>query len=269
MSPNKLDLDAYFERIGYTDTPVANFACLKRIHRLHEENIPFENLDVLFGQPISIELPDIFQKLVTHKRGGYCFEQNSLFAAVLRQLGFQVAPFLARVLWMEPEDTMTPLSHLVLCVETEAGPHLADVGFGGVGLVEPIALESDEVQHLDFEPRRIVSRDSHLVHQIKLGEDWKDVYQFVPKTVPPIDLEIGNWYSSTHPKAHFLNTLLVTKIVPDGRIVVSDTEFVERDWHGQVKRTEIESRAKLHQILDTKFDLQIPANAQIPLSFKP
>ncbi len=266
-TPTTLDLETYFQRIGFDATATPTLACLKRLHRLHEENIPFENLDVLLDRTISTELPHIVDKLVTQKRGGYCFEQNTLFAAALREIGFTVSPYLARVRWMAPDNTVSPLSHMILRVETEAGPHLADVGFGGVGLVEPIALDSRQEQHLDFEPRRIVEREDHLVHQIKLGDQWKDVYQFIPKPVAPIDLEIGNWYSHTHPQARFRNSLLVAKLTPQGRIIIADTELIERGWQGQMVRTDIKNQDELHKILRERFDLQLAAEDKIPIEF--
>ncbi|MBD5778957.1 arylamine N-acetyltransferase [Pelagicoccus sp. NFK12] len=260
-----LDLSLYFSRIGYDGNAKPTLACLKQLHRLHEQNIPFENLDVLLGKQISIEIPSIFEKLVTQKRGGYCFEQNTLFAAVLTAIGFEVSPMLARVRWMAPADAVTPLSHMILRVETEHGPQLADVGFGGVGLVEPIALDHRAPQHLDFEPRRIVHRDKHLVHQIKLGEEWADVYQFIPEAVAPIDLDIGNWFSFTHPKARFRNSLLVAQLKETGRIIIADTEFIERDWRGNATRTQIKSQAELQSILSEQYRLQLPKDAKLPL----
>ncbi|MDQ8187052.1 arylamine N-acetyltransferase [Pelagicoccus sp. SDUM812002] len=266
---DQLELGLYFQRIGFTAEAKPTLSSLKHLHRLHEESIPFENLDPLLNRPVSIDPPDVFEKLVAQKRGGYCFEQNTLFAAVLRAIGFRVDPLLARVSWLAPEDVTTPLSHMVLRVETEFGPHLADVGFGGVGLVEPIALDTSETQHLDFEPRRIIQRDEQLVHQIKLSDDWNDIYQLSPKPVPPIDLEIGNWYSHTHPQARFRNSLLVARLTKTGRIVVADTELIERDWSGNAKRTEIKSQSELRQILSDRFDLELSPEDRIVLAGKP
>lgn len=253
MPPSSLDLSAYLQRIGVHEAPQPNIAWLKRLHRQHQENIPFENLDVLLGRPISIELPDIVDKLVTKRRGGYCFEQNSLFAAVLREIGFQVTPYIARVRWMAPDDVATPLSHMVLRVETDAGPQLADVGFGGVGLVEPIDLESREAQHFDFEPRRIIKHNTQLVHQVRIGDNWKDVYQFIPTPAPQIDLEVGNWYSHTHPRAHFRNALVAARLTKKGRIIIADTEFIQREWNGHVTKVQIGSQ--LRTLLREHFDL--------------
>lgn len=255
MTTSPFPLSSYLQRIAFSETPQPTLACLKRIHRKHQENIPFENLDVLLGRSISIELDDIFQKLVIENRGGYCFEQNSLLAAALREIGFQVTPYIARVRWLAPENVATPLSHMVLRVETEAGPQLADVGFGGIGLVEPIALDSREEQHRDFEPRRIIERDSQLVHQVKISDDWKDVYQLIPTPAPQIDLEVGNWYSHTHPKAHFRNALVVAKLTKTGRIIIANTESIERNWNDSMQRTSISNQRQLRQILSNRFSL--------------
>ncbi len=97
-----VDLDAYFARIGYAGPRIATRATLDRIHALHAAAIPFENLDPLLGRPVPLELDALQRKLVRSRRGGYCFEQNTLFKAVLEELGFSVTSLAARVLWMTP-----------------------------------------------------------------------------------------------------------------------------------------------------------------------
>ncbi|MDQ8203583.1 arylamine N-acetyltransferase [Pelagicoccus sp. SDUM812003] len=260
-----IDLDAYLRRIGLCERPEPSLAFLKRLHRLHESTIPFENLDVLLGREISIELPAIQRKLVEQGRGGYCFEQNSLFAAALRAIGFTVTPMLARVLWMQPTQAVPPLSHMILRVETERGPQLADVGFGGVGLVEPISLSSTSVQHQAFEPRRLLKSGSDLSHQIQLGERWQDIYRFTPIEAAPIDLEVGNWFSFTHPKARFRNSLLVARLAETGRIIISNNELIQRSWDGEVSRETLRSEEGRLDALGQLFGLTFPEETRFGL----
>ncbi|MBC2604931.1 arylamine N-acetyltransferase family protein [Pelagicoccus albus] len=257
-------LEKYFQRIGYTGLATPTLECLRILHRLHEESIPFENLNVLLGHVIRIDSDSVFEKLVEQRRGGYCFEQNTLFSDVLRKIGFRVTPYIARVRWQAPVGTTTPLTHMILGVETEKGPYLADVGFGGPGLIEPISLQSEATQHLDFEPRRVVDTDGGHLHQMMVGEEWRDVYLFEAKGVAPVDLEIGNWYSCTHPKARFRNSLLVAQISSNGRIMISDTELITRDWNGHSVRTAIEGKAQLKELLKTRFDLELDHFDQLP-----
>src|ERR1051325_366706 len=117
-----MNLDAYLARIGHTGSREASLATLRALHLLHVGAIPFENLDVLLGRGIRMDLESVEQKLVRDRRGGYCFEQNTLFAAVLRALGFKVDAFLARVRWNVPQENRTPLTHMILRVEIDGRP---------------------------------------------------------------------------------------------------------------------------------------------------
>jgi len=145
-APLAPDVDAYFARIGYAGPRTANLATLRGIHDCHARTIPFENFDVLLGRGISLELAAIEQKLVRDRRGGYCFEHNGLLAAVLRTLGFRVTTLLARVRWNVPAEVAMPQTHMILRVEIEGRPWLADAGFGGLGLTAPIALDTESEQ---------------------------------------------------------------------------------------------------------------------------
>ena len=125
FTPN---LDAYFARIGYAGPRTATPEVLRAIHAAHARAIPYENLDILLGREIRIDLASIERKLVHQKRGGYCFEQNCLLAAALRALGFRVTPCISRVRWQVPNDVVTPLTHLVLLVDCADRRFLSDVG---------------------------------------------------------------------------------------------------------------------------------------------
>ncbi len=169
------DLEAYLARIGYAGPREATAAVLTAVHAAHARTIPFENLDILLGRTIATDLRAVTRKLVHDRRGGYCFEQNALLGAALRVLGFGVAPLLGRVRWQVPPDVATPLVHQVLLVTpVDAGPQLADVGFGSMSLTRPLRLVEDEDQFSGLEPRRLVRRGPLLAHQARLGETWGD-----------------------------------------------------------------------------------------------
>lgn len=253
-----VDLASYLSRVDYHEKLDTSSRTLAALHQRHLQTFPFENLDVLRDKEISIELPAIANKLIAQHRGGYCFEQNGLFAEILRQIGFTVIPHIARVRWMADPAAISPLSHLVLQVETTDGPFLADVGFGGVGLVEPIRMDIDSEQHAEFEPRRLLHRGRERLHQVRLGDTWHDVYQFPLDTAHPIDQEIANWYSFTHPKARFRNSLLVAKTTPTGRLIIADSEFIQRSWSGQATRTPIPDLPTLLSLLKTHFNIHLP-----------
>src|SRR5450755_2396793 len=140
-SPAALDLPAYLARLGYRGELRADVASLRALHEAHVTHIPFENLDILLGHGIRIDLASVQAKLVRGGRGGYCFEQNALFAAALELVGFRVTRLSARVRMGGPP--VRPRTHMLLRVEADGVLWIADVGFGGWGLIEPIPLAED------------------------------------------------------------------------------------------------------------------------------
>src|SRR5262249_30167187 len=130
-----LDLDAYLSRIGYAGPREPTADVLRDVHFAHACSVPFENLDIQLGRPILLDLPSVQDKLVRRKRGGYCFEQNTLLAAVLELLGFEVTAFAARV--RLGAASLLPRTHMVLRVRAGAEYFLADVGFGAETILSP------------------------------------------------------------------------------------------------------------------------------------
>src|SRR5262249_40516425 len=135
-----VNLDSYFDRIGYSGRREASLATLRALHALHPIAIPFENLDVIRGIAVRLDLPSIEKKLVTDRRGGYCFEHNALFAAALEALGFRVTTLAARVRWQIPAQTPMPLTHMVLRVDLDGLPCLPDLRFRGLPPTPPLRL---------------------------------------------------------------------------------------------------------------------------------
>src|SRR5579883_2947947 len=132
------DLPAYLRRVGLTGAPPASSAGLGALHQAHVTHIPFENADVVLGRPVRLDPDSLQRKLVRECRGGYCFEQNLLFAAALEAIGLRVTKLAARVRYRATR--LLPRTHMLLKVEADGGPWLADVGFGGGGLILPLPL---------------------------------------------------------------------------------------------------------------------------------
>jgi len=215
------DLDAYLARIGLHGRPSA-----AEVHRAHITSIPFENLDPHCGMPVSLAVEDLERKLVTERRGGYCFEQNLLLKAGLEALGAEVDLFLARVRFGAPKGVTRPRAHLVLRVRAEGSDWHADVGFGAGSLLEPLPF-GPGVEHEQSGWRfRVVEEEPELVLQTAQGDEWVDVYGFLPRPVPFVDLETSNWFTSTHPRSPFVTGLVVSVQADDGaRTLLSD-------WNG-------------------------------------
>ena len=251
-----MDLDLYFRRIGYLGTRAPTLGTLSALTEAHAQAIPFENLDVLLGRPIRLEPEALFDKLVAEQRGGYCFEQNGLFLAVLEELGFRVTPISARVRLQRPRDFIPPRTHVFIRVELEGESFLTDVGVGALSLTGPLRLLEDAEQETPHEPRRLVREGSSWFHQVRFGNEWHDVCEFTLEPMPSIDRELGNWFTSAHPQSHFKNRLIVARAAPDGqRVSLLNDELSVRNRGGLATTTRIASGAELLEVLRSSFGL--------------
>src|SRR5262249_47789047 len=154
--------------------------------------IPFENLDVLLGLPIRLELDAIVDKLVHRRRGGYCFEHNTLLLHVLDQLGFAPRPYSARVRIGRTREYTPARPHLFVGVELEGRPWLVDVGVGALSPTCALRLDTSDPQSTPHETRRFVFEDGRWFHQALLGDTWTDVCEFTREEMPEIDRIVGN-----------------------------------------------------------------------------
>lgn len=258
-----MNLAAYFKRIGYRGRYQPDLTLLSALTLAHTQSIPFENLDVLLGRPISLEPEALFQKLIVERRGGYCFEQNGLFLEVLRELGFQVTPLSARVRLQRPRDFTPPRTHVFLRVELGGESWLTDVGVGGLSLTSPLRLASAEEQSTLHEPRRIIREAGRLFHQVRFGAEWQDVCEFTLEEMPPIDRELANWYTSAHPQSHFKNRLIVARAAPEGqRLTILNDQFTLRERHGTATSRQIASAPELLEVLLKQFGLCFAAGTR-------
>jgi len=262
-----MNLGAYFQRIGYRGRYQPDLALLSALTALHTQVIPFENLDVLLGRPISLEPDALFQKLVVDRRGGYCFEQNGLFLEVLREIGFQVAPLSARVRLQRPRDYTPPRTHVFLRVELAGESWLTDVGVGGLSLTSPLRLATSAEQATLHEPRRILEEGRLLYHQVRFGAEWHDVCEFTLEEMPPIDREVANWFTSAHSHSHFKNRLVVARAASEGqRLTILNDQFTIRERYGTATTRSIASAPELLDVLLKQFGLHFPPDTRFGAS---
>ena len=248
-----LDLAAYFRRIGFEGEPSADLATLQALHHAHAASIPFENVAIQMGEGIRLDLDSLQDKLVRRKRGGYCFEQNSLFLAVLRALGFEVDPFEARV--RLGTEAVLPRTHMLLRVRLDGAEWLADVGFGGEGLLHPVPMDGQE--HAQFgRAYRVAHEDPLRVLQSKQLVSWSDLYAFEPSPRNPVDFEMGNWYTSTFPQSRFITTLTAQRVTEEGRLVLRNLCFTTVKGPEAVER--VLDPAEVPGVLREAFGLDIP-----------
>jgi N-hydroxyarylamine O-acetyltransferase len=141
-----MKLQSYLDRIGFRGVARADLGTLRALHRLHLEHIPYENLDVAMGRRVSIDIAPIFEKIVTQRRGGWCYEMNGLLGWALEEVGFKVTRMAGGVMRAAMGDAVVG-NHLVLRVDLD-WPYLADVGFGD-GMLEPVPISTHAFRH-DF-----------------------------------------------------------------------------------------------------------------------
>lgn len=257
-----LDLSSYLRRIGSALNLEVSRECLQRIAFAHACAIPFENLDAFCGRHVSLESPQIESKLVHNRRGGYCFEQNALLAAVLQQVGFSVALFSARVWYNTAPDEIPPRTHLFLVVKLDEQPWLVDCGLGGSTPEGPMRLDlSGTVQTVGSELRRLVPLADRLVptymQQVQHAGNWVDVYEFTGESMPRIDQEMGNWWASTHPDSIFRRNLIVAILNSDGsRCRLMNREFVHRRGETVLHHETVKDAKRLERILEEFFGIQ-------------
>jgi N-hydroxyarylamine O-acetyltransferase len=254
-----IDLSAYGRRLGLEVVGrAADLATLRAVHLAHVCAIPFENLDVQMGLPIRLDLESLQAKLVARRRGGYCFEQNTLFLHALRALGFEAIACEARV--RNGASRVLPRTHMLLIVTVEGRRWLCDVGFG-TGLFEPAPLDGEAVQQATWRFR--VAREGVLgVLQCQRGDVWDDLYAFEPAERYPVDFEMGNWYTSAWPESRFILTLTAQQSTPDGlRRVLRNLTLVE-DRGGPATETRAIDRAELVPLLRDTFGLDVPDDAR-------
>lgn len=261
------DLDAYLARTGYTGPREPTLPVLHALTSAHSRSIPFENLDVLLGRRIDLEPDALVAKLVRGRRGGYCFEQNGLFLAVLTTLGFAVTPLSARVRLDRPADAVPPRTHLFLRVEVDGEPWLTDVGIGAQSLTAAIRFAVDVEQETPHEPRRVRRDGDRWFHQVRLGTGWVDVYEFTGEPMPFIDRQVGNWYTSTHPDSGFKRRFMVARAAGDGRrVTLTDTELKVRDRDGHADVRPMTSPDDLVDALAEHFGLHFEPGTTFPVS---
>lgn len=262
---HQLDLGAYLKRTGYRGPLEPSATTLRELHRCHVASVPFENLDIMLGRPIDLDVANLQAKLVGSRRGGYCFEHNLLFAAVLERIGFSFAGLGARVT-MGAEMTSRPMTHMCLCVEAGGERWLADVGFGGDGLLEPVLIKPGATVSqgsAGWEYRLAGLDGTTWALESRRPEGWLDLYVFTFEPKWPVDYRVFNWYTSTHPRSAFTSRVIAQKAGDDGRLSLIGDELTitGAGWEREVRAVH---GPEIVRILADDFGLPLaPAEIQL------
>ncbi|WP_347232268.1 arylamine N-acetyltransferase [Streptomyces sp. Root66D1] len=228
---------------------------MTNLHRAHVGAVPFENLDVALGRRIPLDLKSLQAKLVGRRRGGYCYEQNSLFAAALERIGFTVSARGARN--RSRGATLPPVTHALLVVTVEGEQWLADVGFGWQGPLEPVPLRDGvRVEQSGWTFGIDVEDEGVHVLRSRRPEGWIDLYAFAPQSLYPGDFTVMNHYSSSHPQSRFLGQVVAQKPGADARraLVRETLSTVRAD--GSVEERVV-GAGELIAVLESAFGIEL------------
>jgi N-hydroxyarylamine O-acetyltransferase len=257
------DLGAYFDRIGYGGPAVPRLDTLREIHRLHPQAIAFENLNPLLRWPVLLDTRSLQQKLVTQRRGGYCYEHNLLLKRALERVGFRVAGLAARVLMNLPEDSIRPRTHMLLQVDVEDEVWIADVGFGGMTLTAPLRLVEQVPQATPHEPFRVTRLDGDYALQTEIRGEWRTLYRFDMQQQALPDYELTSWYLSNHPDSHFVQRLIAARTAPRRRYALRQNELAVHELDGETVRRSLTSGTALREALRDTFGIALPESAEL------
>ena len=253
----KVNLNAYFERIGFAGSIAPTLATLELIHALHPAVIPFENLNPLLGLPVNLDLASIEKKLLSERRGGYCYEHNLLLMAVLRELDFSVRGLAARVLWSDPSAVDRPPTHMLLAVDISGATYIADVGFGGLTLTTPLKLKSETEQPTPHETFRLTGGDPDWTLEARIGDDWKPLYIFDTVEKTQEDYAASNLILSTD--SPFTRELRVALSPSGKRLALRNNRFTTHAAGEPSESRLLTSLAEMREVLSGPFGIQLPS----------
>ncbi len=249
-----LNLDAYFARIGWGGGTVPGYDTLAGLVEAHTGHIPFENLDVLLGRGVRLDLDGLQDKLVRRCRGGYCFEHATLLAAVLDQIGFRPAHHAARVILMGPKEE-SPRTHMFLTVPVDGKTFLVDPGFASYSArrplpLAPVAPSGCKVHHLTQE-------DGIWTLHIPRDEGTIPGWVTTLERENPIDFELSNYWTATHPTSLFRQVMMMSAVTPEGRVNVMNQDVTYVGADGAV-RYKLKDRSALRALLIEHFGFDLP-----------
>ncbi len=257
----RVDLAAYADRIGLSAPLAPTLATLQALHLAHATSVPFENVDVLLGRPIALDLSDLERKLVRERRGGYCFEQNTLFAAVLEDIGFGVTGLAARVRSRPPGQGMLGRTHMALRVvpaDADGVAYLADVGYGNGGLLGPIPIEPGPPVEQRGRLYQLTAGTLERVLTLTENGVRRELYGITTEPFFVADYLIVNHHTSTSPESIFTRELVAQRQRLDGRVSLRGRTLTE-ERAGVTSTRDIAHAADLGATLVDAFGIVLSA----------
>ena len=251
-----IEISNYLKRINLTDCN-NDLDGLINLQVNHIEHIPFENLNVIVGRKIDLTIDHLFNKVVKNKRGGYCFELNTLYSNLLTSLGFSSQPVLARV-WLRNPAQTPPRTHLAHLIELDGETYITDVGFGGLTTRIPLNInDPNEVNDKDGVIRIAPHGNNQFMVQRQVKGEWANQYSFETVEISFQDIEVANYFTSTNTKSHFCHDNFIGKFTADGRIGLFNNQLSIRKGLEVVEKREISYGPEWLEAIKNSFDLTL------------
>jgi N-hydroxyarylamine O-acetyltransferase len=255
VSLTGVDLDAYCRRIGYAGPRTATLPVLRELQRLHAAEIPYESFDVRLGLGIDLAPAVVDAKLIDARRGGYCFELNTLYLRALLAFGFRAEPLSARSRWRRPLHERVARTHMAIRVRLDERDWLTDVGFASCMLTSPLDMNDRSPQQTVHEPVRLVPLPGELRIERQLAGEWQPLYDLLLAPQEAVDLLAANWLISTHPASTFHEHLVISRTRDEVRHVLVDARLTTRTASG-VEHRDLDA-VQLEQSVAEDFGLPI------------
>jgi N-hydroxyarylamine O-acetyltransferase len=226
--------------------------------------VPFENLSIHSGEPIVLEDEALFEKVVNRRRGGFCYELNGLFAALLRGLGFEVEMLAAGVA-IEADNFGPEFDHMTLLVKLDER-WIADVGFGD-SFLEPLRLDTPDEQVQGARAYKFVSdRDYRILWQRNYDGEWAPQYRFTLQPHVYADYTETCHYHQTSPQSHFTKGRICTRVTAEGRVTLSELRLVNTNSNGERKEQTLSGENEYSKALREHFGVAMTRDFVTPLS---
>jgi N-hydroxyarylamine O-acetyltransferase len=256
-----IDIDAYCDRIGWGAAANPTFETLAALLHAHVSRIPFENLDVLFGHTVRLDIDGLQDKLVRARRGGYCFEHATLFAAVLEKVGFRVARHSARVILQTPA-TAAARNHMFLTVALPEGVFVIDPGFGSMASRIPVPLRAGAQTRHGEDTHWMIHEGGRWVLRTQLGVKPVNAWAATLEQDTSADFEMSNHFSATHSTSPFVKQLMINAYTTDGRVSVINRDVTI--WrNNRPQKTQLGDRRALRALLNDHLGFDLPALERI------
>lgn len=256
--PRLSDIGRYLQRLGFDTSPAPTLDTLRQLQRRHTAEFPFETLSTLLRQPVPIDLESVERKVFEQGRGGYCYELNQLFLALLQALGFEARGITGRVVMNAPEGAWTARTHRLSLVMFDGVRYITDVGFGGMVPTAPLLLDSRDTQLTPHEPYRIEVNDDGYLLRANVAGEWRPMYLFDLQRQQDIDYTVGNWYVCNHPESPFMGRLMVARTGDGLRKTLNGNSYAVHRIGQESERRTVNDADELIDLLETEFSLRVP-----------